>query len=271
MRRRFGAWLPVVLLIPAAAIVLCILVLPLGQLIGGTSNGYGAILSDGYTRAVLWRTVRVAALSTAIAAILGFPTAYVVARSSPARRGLFLICAVFPLLTNPVVRSFAWIVILGRNGLINQGLVSVGIVDAPIRLLYTETAMVIGFVYLFLPLMILSLVGVLEGIERDLLDAAASLGAGPLAVFGRVVLPLAVPGLIVGCVLVFTGSFTAYTTPQLLGGDRNTVLATLLYRKAMVQFDWGGAAAISAIMIALTVLVIVGFNQLAKRLNPVAG
>ncbi len=271
MRRSFSSWLPVLLLVPAAVIVLGVLVLPLGQLIGGTGAGYGAILSDGYTQAVLWRTLWVAALSTAICAVLGFPTAYVIARSPQAHRGLFIVCAVFPLLTNPVVRSFSWIVILGRNGLINQGLIGAGMIDTPLRLLYTETAMVIGFVYLFLPLMILSLVGVLEGIERDLMDAAASLGAGPVDVFRRVVLPLAVPGLIVGCVLVFTGSFTAYTTPQLLGGDRNTVLATLLYRKAMVQFDWAGAAAISAIMIVLTVLVIVGFNRLARRLNPVTG
>ena len=128
----------------------------------------------------------------------------------------------------------------------------------------------IGLVYLFSPLMILSLVGVLENIEADLLQASASLGAGPRATFAQVVLPLATPGLIVGAVLVFTGSFTAYTTPQLLGGQRQTVMATLLYQRAMVSFDWVAASTIAVIMVVVTVIVVLGMSRLARQLNPMA-
>jgi putative spermidine/putrescine transport system permease protein len=123
-------------------------------------------------------------------------------------------------------------------------------------------------VYLFVPLMVLSLVGVLENIPRDVLQASASLGASPAATFRQVLLPLAVPGLIVGAVLVFTGSFTAYATPQLLGGERQTVLATLLQQRAMVSFDWLGASTIAAIMTAITITVVLAMTSLARRINP---
>lgn len=273
-----GGRLPWLLLTPAAVAILLVLLVPVAIILGTSVTGegpfwgrYAEALGDPFTRGVLWRTLRIAAISTLIAAAIGFPTAYVVARSPAARRSLFIICAVFPLLTNPVVRSFAWMVILGRNGLANDALLWLGVIDQPMRFLFTEGAVIVGFVYLFAPLMILSLVGVMESIEGDLLDAATSLGASQIGVFRQVILPLAVPGLIVGSVLVFTGSFTAYTTPQLLGGDRNTVLATLLYQQAMVRFDWAAASTVAAIMVVLTVAAILVMNAVARRLNPTAG
>lgn len=273
-----GGRLPWLLLAPAAVAIVLVLLVPVAIILGTSVTGdgpfwgrYAEALGDPFTRGVLWRTLRIAAISTLIAAAIGFPTAYVVARSPAARRSLFIICAVFPLLTNPVVRSFAWMVILGRNGLANDALLWLGVIDQPMRFLFTEGAVIVGFVYLFAPLMILSLVGVMESIESDLLDAATSLGASQIGVFRQVILPLAVPGLIVGSVLVFTGSFTAYTTPQLLGGDRNTVLATLLYQQAMVRFDWAAASTVAAIMVVLTVAAILVMNAVARRLNPTAG
>src|SRR5918998_3108276 len=125
-------------------------------------------------------------------------------------------------------------------------------------------------VYLFVPLMVLSLVGVLENIPKDVLQASSSLGASPLATFWQVLLPLAVPGLIVGAVLVFTGSFTAYATPQLLGGERQTVLATLLHQRAMVSFDWVGASTIAAIMTVITITIVLAMSAFARRINPMA-
>ena len=172
------------------------------------------------------------------------------------RRRVGAIAAVFPLLTGVVVRAFAWLIILGRNGILNNTLVNLGIISEPLELLYTQGAVIIGMVYLFVPLMILSLAGVLENIPQDVLQASSSLGASPVATFWQVLLPLAVPGLIVGAVLVFTGSFTAYATPQLLGGERQTVLATLLQQRAMVSFDWVGASTIATIMTAITISVV---------------
>jgi putative spermidine/putrescine transport system permease protein len=272
--RRIAPWL---LLLPALGVIVLCLLTPVVATVAGTlggSQGFAApyirFLSSGFSQAALWRTLEIALLTTAISTLVGFPAAYVIARSRRAWRSILIVAAVFPLLTSTVVRSFAWMVILGRNGLLNKALLSLGITSEPLTLLYTESAVVIGLVYLFSPLMILSLVGVLENIEADLLQASASLGAGPRATFAQVVLPLATPGLIVGAVLVFTGSFTAYTTPQLLGGQRQTVMATLLYQRAMVSFDWAAASTIAVIMVVLTVIIVLGMSRLARRLNPMA-
>jgi putative spermidine/putrescine transport system permease protein len=118
--------------------------------------------------------------------------------------------------------------------------------------------------------MILTCVGVLEGIDEDLLAASASLGATPAATFRQVVFPLAMPGLIVGAVLVFTGSFTSYATPQLLGGERQMMMGTFLYQRAMVVFDWEGASTIAAIMVVVTIASVLAMSRLARRLNPAA-
>jgi putative spermidine/putrescine transport system permease protein len=146
--------------------------------------------------------------------------------------------------------------------------VALGITNEPFAMLYTQGAVIVGMVYLFVPLMILTLVGVLENIPEDVLQASSSLGASPVATFWQVLMPLAVPGLIVGAVLVFTGSFTAYATPQLLGGERQTVLATLLQQRAMVSFDWVGASTIAAIMTVITITVVLVMTRIARRLNP---
>ncbi|HEU0221343.1 MAG TPA: ABC transporter permease [Paracoccaceae bacterium] len=271
---RLAPWL---LVAPALAFVAALLLGPIGATIGttfaadeGALQPYAAFFASGFRRRVLWRTLEISLVTTLIALALGFAAAWVVARAPGRLKSLLLVAAVFPLLTGTVVRSFAWLIILGRNGILNDALLALGLTPEPLALLYTEGAVITGLVYLFTPLMILSLVGVLEAIEPDLLHAAASLGAPPGEVFRRIVLPLATPGLIVGAVLVFTGSFTAYVTPQLMGGSAQTVLATLMYQRAMVQFDWTGASTIAAIMVAITLATVLGMSRLARRLNPAA-
>ena len=262
---------------PATLAVIAFLLVPIGAVIAttfmdprGVFAPYLSYFNSGFRTTVLFRTLKIAALTTGISLVLGFLTAYVVA-SAPGRwKSLLIVGAVFPLLTGVVVRAFAWLIILGRNGILNNALVSLGLTDEPFEMLYTQGAVVVGMVYLFVPLMVLSLVGVLENIPRDVLQASASLGASPFATFWQVLLPLAVPGLIVGAVLVFTGSFTAYATPQLLGGERQTVLATLLQQRAMVSFDWLGASTIAAIMTAITITVVLAMTSLARRINPMA-
>ena len=133
-------------------------------------------------------------------------------------------------------------------GVINNALMSLGIIEQPISMLYTEFAVLVGTIYLFLPIMIITLVGVMDNIDNDMMEAAESLGANRLTAFIKVVLPMSVPGMITGAVLVFTGSLTAYTTPQLLGGNRALVLPTLIYQRAMALNDWTGASVIAAIM-----------------------
>ncbi|OWZ83176.1 ABC transporter permease [Natranaerobius trueperi] len=229
---------------------------------------YGDFFKDPYNMNIYFRTLRIALISTLIAVTLGFPTSYFISKSNIKKRGLYIALAVFPLLTSPVVRSFSWIVVLGRQGLVNNFLTSLNIIEEPLSILYTEAAIIIGFVHLFLPLMILSLVGVMENIDHNLVLAAESLGASKLKAFLKIVFPLSLPGVVIGSVLVFCGSFTAYTTPQLLGGSRTRVMATLLYENARTLNDWTTASVIATIMILTTMAIITVINRGAKKLNP---
>jgi len=215
----------------------------------------GAMLTDSYVLGVFARTVRVAVTVTLVCLVFGFPTAYLIARAPKSRQGLLLALAVFPLLLSTVVRTFAWLVILGRNGLISDAVLATGLTDRPPELLYTEFALVAGLTQLFMPLMILTSYSSLSHIDPGLEDAARGLGASPGRAFRRIVLPLALPGVLVGATLVFAGAVTAFTTPLLLGGSRNRTLATLLYDYANVKLDWGGASAVALIMTVLVLVV----------------
>lgn len=236
----------------------------------GVFSPYVAFFSSGFRRTVLFRTIEIALITTAISLFIGFIAAYVIAQMPGRAKSVMIIAAVFPLLTGVVVRSFAWLIILGKNGILNTILMSAGVISEPLSMLYTEGSVIVAMVYLFVPLMILTLVGVLEGIPQDLIQAATSLGATPAATFRQVILPLATPGLIVGAVLVFTGSFTSYATPQLLGGEKQMMMGTFLYQRAMVTFDWVGASTIAAIMVVVTIGIVAIMSRLARRLNPMA-
>lgn len=234
---------------------------------GFTLQGYFDMFGSEYFKQVFWRSIRLSLLSTVICAALGFPTAYYIAKYSK-NKGMLMAFAVFPMFTSPVIRSFSWMVLLGKKGIVNNFLVSIGLVSKPIGLLYNETSMIIGFIQLFLPLMILSLIGVMENISDDLNLAACNLGATRLGAFRHVVLPLSIPGLVTGSVLVFTGCLTAYTTPQLLGGTDTRVLATVIYQYAMSLGDWMQASIVAVVMIVVTMLVSSGINGLSRKLNP---
>jgi len=263
------------LLAPGFIFLLVFAIIPLINVISGSFISDGSItisryvdfFKDSYYTGILLRTLKLALISTLVAAVLGFPTAYYISKTNINRRGLYIALAVFPMLTSPVVRSFSWMVILGKYGIVNNFLTKIGIIQEPLSLLYNEFSIVVGFVYLFIPLMILSLVGVLENIDKDLVAAAESLGATRFKAFMKVVFPLSIPGLIVGSVLVFTGSLTAYTTPQLLGGTKSRVLATVMYQNAMTLFDWDTAAVVATVMILVTIIVSGLINSFAKKLN----
>lgn len=270
--KRKGRYL---LFIPCIVLVAYFMIVPLLEIIiptftnieDGMFSAYKEFFTDSYMMSIFLRTIKISLISSVICMIIGVPVSYYISRVSKKLRGLFIALTVFPILTNSVVRSFAWMSILGKSGIINTLLIKLNIINEPLSLLYTEGAIIVGTVYIFLPLMIISLVGVMENIDNDLLEAAESLGANKLKSFFKVVFPLSLPGLIVGTVLVFTGSLTAYTTPQLLGGNKNTVLATLIYQKTMTLGDWQGAAVVATIMIVVTLIVIKGINFLASRLD----
>ena len=232
---------------------------------------YIDFFKDSYFMAVLGRTLSISVIVTIFCAVLGLPAAYVISGVSKKWRGILIALTLFPLLTNSVIRSFAWITILGKNGVINNLLMMFGVIHEPMSLLYTDFSIIIGSVYLFLPTMIMTLVGVLENIDDDLLEAAATLGLSPLKGFFKIILPLSLPGMIVGSILVFTGTLTAYTTPQLLGGNKKMMLATLLYQRATTLGDWTSASVIALVMIVITFAVMKALNLLAKSMDKRGG
>ena len=268
--RRLLPRLPVtVLLVPGLAVMLFAFCYPVVATLAWPPDGdpatvareTGNLLTDPYLLPVIARTIRVAVLATALCLLLGFPVAYLISRAPGRWPGVLLALAIFPLLLNTVVRTYGWIVVLGGNGLISSASQALGL--GRVQLLYTETAIVLGLVQLFLPLMILSAYSSLSQQDHRLEDAARGLGASPGRAFRTVVLPLALPGVLVGCTLVFAGAVTAFTTPQLLGGPRERLLSTLLYSRVNVSLDWPSASAVALVMTVLVLAV----SALAGRLG----
>ena len=232
-------------------------------------SSYWGLFKDVYFQQVFVRSMRLSLLSTFVCAVLGFPSAYYISKHSR-HKGMMMAFAVFPMFTSPVIRSFSWMVILGKRGIVNNFLVAIGLFAKPQSLLYNEFSMTVGFVQLFLPQMILSLIGVMDNIPDDQTLAAGNLGAGRLRSFFEVVFPLSISGLVTGSVLVFTGCMTAYTTPQLLGGADTRVLSTMVYQYAMSLRDWTQASVVAVVMIVVTMLVSSVFNTVSKKVNPIA-
>jgi putative spermidine/putrescine transport system permease protein len=263
------------LLLPGVLFLTLFLVIPIVMTIASTFyqegsftvQGYLTFLTDPFNLKILWTTLQVSLVTTIACILLGFPASYYISKLGPRKKGILLALAIFPLLTSSVVRSFSWMIILGKKGLLNSSLLSIGLIEKPLEILYTPTAMMIGMIHLFLPLIIITLVGVMENIDPDLLKAAESLGASKFTAFRKVILPLSMPGLIIGSILVFVGSLTAYTTPALLGGKQG-VISTFLYQNAVTLNDWHMASVIATIMIVVTFVVIGLMNKLATKLNP---
>ena len=215
-------------------------------------------------RQVYGRTLRLAGLATLVSAVVCYPAAMALVRVAPPWRGLLTGLVILPLMVSPIARTYAWIVLLGRNGVVNAGLQGAGVVDAPVGLLFTEGAVFVGLLQLMMPLMLVSLVSALENLPRDVLDAASTLGANRFQTFFRVVLPLTQEGLIVGGTLVFTGCVTAYITPAILGGPKVLMLETLLYQKVNVAGDLPAASVIAVLLLLTTVAVNQGLRRIAR-------
>ena len=273
MERKKQAFL---LALPASLALLVFFILPMGYILVQTlmENGtadFREFFTDPFYLDILWTTLRVSLVSTAVSLLLGYPTAYYMARTTSRLKKVMVIVILFPFLVSAVVRSYGWMVILGTNGLLNQLLMGLGLISEPLRLLNTEAAVIIGMIHLLIPYMILSLVGVLQSIDPNVEYAAYSLGASPMTTFRKVVFPLSTPGIISGCVLVFTMSMTSYVTPKLLGGSKFRMMATMVVQEINVNFDWGAASAISyillAVILAVQVAVVLVTGKYMKRMG----
>ena len=274
-RKKNFIWL--LLVIPGVFFVALFMLIPLFSLCltsffpdqSFSLSAYFSLFKDPYFQQTFVRSIRLSLLSTFMCALLGFPTAYYISKYSR-HKGMMMAFAVFPMFTSPVVRSFSWMVLLGKRGIVNNFLVWTGLFAKPQSLLYNEFSMTVGFVQLFLPQMILALIGVMDNIPDDLTLAAGNLGATKLGSFFRVVFPLSISGLVTGSVLVFTGCMTAYTTPQLLGGPDTRVLATMVYQYAMSLRDWTQASVVAVVMIVVTMAISSVFNSMSRKINPMA-
>lgn len=232
---------------------------------GGAFSQFSRFLADPYYLGIGWRTLKLSALITVICAVIGFPLAYIMARVGPRARLWIVILVILPLMTSVVVRTFGWMVLLGRGGLVPWTLYKLGFVGRNFTLMQTETAIVIGMVQVLLPFMTLSILGVILKIDGRLEEAARTMGASFLTTVRTVVLPLARPGLIAGSLLVFSLSASSFVTPSLLGGARLPVLAGAVYETATKTLEWPFAAAQAMILLAGVLLVLVPYLTISER------
>jgi putative spermidine/putrescine transport system permease protein len=252
------------LVLPAALFVLVVFAAPVVALLseGFSLSAYRAFFSEPLNITVFVRTLRLGLEVTLAAAILGYAAAYSIVALPASSRGRMIGLVMLPMMVSPVARTYAWIVILGRTGIVNKALMTLGLTEAPLRILFSETAIFVGLLQLFLPLMVISLVSALENLPRDVTEAARVLGANGFQVFWKVILPLTREGLVVGGTLVFTGSLTSYITPAILGGSKVLMLETLMYQRVSVANDFVSASVIGLILIAMSFAA----NGLLKRI-----
>jgi putative spermidine/putrescine transport system permease protein len=269
-------------LAPASAYVLALLVVPCVLLVylslheTDAVHGYkDALTLHNYVQLVaspvyldsLLGTLRFAAVVTGLSLLLGYPVAFFLARSGSYFVPLATAVVVVPLFVSVVVRSFGWLVLLGREGTINGLLVWSGLVREPVQLLYTEGAVVVGLVHILIPLMILPIASVLRGIDRSLDDAARSLGASNLRVFLTVILPLSLPGVAAGATLVFSHVIAAFVLPALIGSERIKLMATMIYQQVMVVGNVPLGAALGVVMVVATLVLLALAHALSRRLS----
>ena len=265
---------------PASATVVIVLVLPLllllrysfnrfvpGQFMveAFTFENYVKFFADPYYSRVMLVTIAVAISSTFFCLVLGYPTAYLLARTRSHYKTLMLMLVVMPLFVGNAVRAAGWIVVFGHQGFLNAALIWLGIVAEPLEIMYTTTAVIVGITAFNLPFMVLTLQSVIEGIPPALEEAALGMGAGPLRAFRRVTLPLSLPGIAAGTILCFILAMNAYATPVLLGGPRFQMMGPLVYNQFIQQNNWPFGAAIAFILMTATLVLTLVANLVVQQ------
>lgn len=275
-RTGFGLLSPSVLMLLAVFVAPLLFLVPTslhpyvpGKGIGTTwtLSNYTDILGDGFYLEIIGRTLALGLIVVLATALIGYPLAYFLARTRSRLRPWLIIMVVFPLLLNMVVRSFGWIVLLANHGLINDWLRAMEIIERPIKLLFNFSGLLIGLTHIFLPFMTLVLIGTIQNISRDVEDAAATLGATKREVFLKVTLPLSLPGLLSGAILVFVLTISALVTPRLLGGPTYQVMSTLIFDEFLKVLNWPRGAAMAFILTAIVLVLVWASGHLARRLS----
>ena len=273
MMARLG---PYLLSLPTLLFIGFLFLLPTGLLVAnsfiadkGAEAGhftlavYREFLSDPYNLNLLWRSVKLSAITTLASLVLAFPVALHMRQMSARARGIVSLALIAPLLTSVVVRTLAWVILLGPKGVINNALASLGI--SPIALIYNDFGIVIGLTHVYFGYMVMSLMTSLSRIDDNLLLAASNLGANRWVILRDVVIPLSRPGILAGSILVFTMSASTYATPALLGGSQSRLMATEIYDLAINYLDWREAGAASLVLFVAVTLLAFGASYLAER------
>lgn len=273
-------WKPWLLSAPSLLALLIFFIYPLIKMLGFsfyspdfTLKHYLRLVQEPVWINVLWITLKISFLVTLSTLLLGYPLAWVLARLKPRTANILLILVVIPYFTSVLVRTYAWMVLLGAQGVVNQLLLAIGVITEPLKLMYSATGVLIGMTYILLPYMILALYSVMRGIDLGLLNAAQSLGASRTRAFWRIIVPLSLPGIAAGGLLVFILSLGFFITPALMGGPQQTMISMVIESQIETYFDWGFGAALSAVLLVCTLVLfwfyqrLVGLEQLfeAKR------
>jgi putative spermidine/putrescine transport system permease protein len=268
-----------VLIGPATVFVVAGLLLPLAILFRYSFNtidrrrimletfsldNYIKFFADPYYTGVLWTTLRVAALCTLTCLVMGLPLAYVLARTQSRYKNVLIMLVVLPLFVGNAVRAAGWMVAFGSKGFLNVSLMQLGVITQPMQIMFTEFAVVVGIIAVNLPYMVLTLSSVIEGINRNVEEAAFSLGAGPMTMFRRVLLPLALPGILAGTILTFILGMNAYATPVLLGGPKFKMMGPLVYGQFQLN-NWPFGASVAFVLMTATLALTVTANILVQR------
>jgi len=264
---------PILLLAPGVLVLAAGFVFPIAQVLwlalhdnAGqfTAGNFARFFVDTYYPLVAERTIRLSVVITVVTALVGVPLAYVMHRAGSLVRMLLIVVVVLPLMTSVVVRTFGWLVILGRNGLLARMLEPIGLAAPGFSLMHTETGIVLAMVQVLLPFMVLTVLAAIGRIDRSLEEAARTAGANFHATLYHVVLPLARPGIVSGALLVLALSMSSFVTPTLVGGVRLPVLAGAIYQQVSGTLDWNFAAAQAALLLMLALAVIVPYARFAR-------
>jgi putative spermidine/putrescine transport system permease protein len=229
-----------------------------------TLDNYVKFFADPYYTGVLWTTLRVAALCTVICVIMGLPLAYVLARTQSRFKNVLIMLVVLPLFVGNAVRAAGWMTLFGSKGFLNVTLMQFGVISEPLQIMYTESAVVAGIIAVNLPYMVLTLQSVIEGINRNVEEAAFSLGAAPMTMFRRVLLPLSLPGILAGTILTFILGMNAYATPVLLGGPKFKMMGPLVYGQFQLN-NWPFGASVAFVLMTATLGLTATANILVQR------
>lgn len=269
-RKRGSEWNKILLIAPAVFFIIVFFALPLVRFFllsffspHLTFTHYIRFFKTPVYVMVLLTTFKISLLVTFLCLILGYPIAYLLGEVSPGKRNVLLIFVLLPYWTSILIRTYAWITLLGSQGIINQTLMKLGVLSQPVALMFNDTGVVIGMVHVLLPMMVLPLYSIIVKIDRNLIKASYTLGASPLQTFRNVFFPLSLPGVWSGCLLVFIISLGFFITPALLGGRKSMMLSMLIEQEVEYIMDWGFGATISFILLGATLMAIFIYNHFA--------